>query len=168
MSFLLDCPSHCGECSRGFLSLDDLIQRARFIPNFVEVQGELLTFPNLNITQDGYLVKWTFTAVELEQEDRTDYPVLQIWRGSSIVDSFSSFHSVPTGYPNVYEHVLKRRLAVKAGDYIGIEQPAENSARLLISFVPLTGQLGTSDQENKLLPLVTVEVDYNDGKASMQ
>ena len=129
----------------------------------MEVEGEEWTFPNLNISQDGHLVKWTFTAEELDGEDRTDYPHLQIWRGSSLVDSFSSSQSVPTGYPNVYEHVVEPPLPVKAGDYIGIVQPAENFTRLLISFVPFAGYyLGAS---LPLVPLVTVEVVENDGKA---
>ena len=144
------------------MDLSDLIERAQFIPNFVEVEGEVRTFPNLTISQDGHLVKWTFTAVELDQEDRTDYPDLQIWREGSLVVSVSSSHSAPTGYPNVYEHILEPPLPVEAGDYIGIAQPAKDSARLLISFVPLTGQLGTSfNQEGNILPLVSLEVEEN-------
>ena len=89
------------------------------------------------------IVKWTFTAEELDGGDRTDYSHLQIWHGSLVVN-FSSSQSVPTSYPNVYEHVVELPLPVKARDYIGIIQPAENSAQLLISFVPLTEHLGVS------------------------
>ena len=59
--------------------MDELREKARYIPNFAEVENNTILFPHLNTVQDGDLVKWTFTAEDLgEGEGRTDYPDLLI------------------------------------------------------------------------------------------
>ena len=125
----------------------------------------------MNISRDGYIVKWTFTAVDQGQGDK--FPNLLILHPlSEDIIRLNGSQSIPTGYPNVYEYTPDSPLPVKAGDFIAIEQPPEDSARLLLSFVRYAGpEGGTVDDRTRVkrhveplpgkegnLPLITLEV----------
>ena len=159
------------QCASDFISSRELKEQAQFIPNFAEVYGEFMVFPHMNLSQDGQLVKWIFTAVDQGPGGgRTQYPDLQVYRGGSRFVTLSGSESAPTGYPNVYEYTPDSPLPVEAGDFIAIEQPPEDSARLLLSFVWYAGPPGlTFDDRRKRqvqpfpgregnLPLVTLEI----------
>ena len=124
--------------SSGFIDLQELMDNALSIPNFAEVENDVfLVFDSLNITQDGYLVKWTFTAEDLGQEDgRTLFPSLII--GATNRRIFGE-NAVSTNYPNVYEYIAPTSMPVYAGDMITVQLPAESSARMLLSFVRNAG-----------------------------
>ena len=139
--------------------MDELREKARFIPNFADVEDVFLPFPHMNITQDGYLVKWTFTAKDLgEDYGRTEYPDLYILRlptgntdyieyeyedveswmmdhADGVIVYLNGSQSVSTNYPNVYEYTVELPMPVEAGDFIAIHQPLKNTARFLLSFV---------------------------------
>ena len=152
------------------MSEGDLREKAALhIPNFVEVEDNWIFFPHLNITQDGYLVKWIFTAEDLGQgEGRTQYPQLQIVRSDFTPRSLQGSDPVPTDYSNVYEFTLASPIQVQAGDFIALQLPSITSARLLLSFVRNSGPpgervLGKRDIQpvegrEGDLPLVTLEI----------
>ena len=145
------------------------MDNALSIPNFAEVENELLLFDSLIITQDGNLVKWTFTAEDLGQEDgRTQFPSLVIGADRLI----SGEDAVSTNYSNVYEYTATSSMPVKAGDMIIVQQPAESRARMFLSFVRNAGPPGidftiigrrkrdvdpVSGREGNL-PLITLEI----------
>ena len=126
----------------------------------------------MNISRDGYIVKWTFTAVAKYQGD--EFPNLLVLHPPSedITHWLNGSQSAPTGYPNVYEYTPDSPLPVEAGDFIAIEQPPEDSARLLLSFVRYAGpEGGTVDDRTRVkrhveplpgkegnLPLIALEV----------
>ena len=130
-----------GACadSSGFIDRQELMEKALFIPNFAEVENEedvVLMFNSLIITQNGYLVKWTFTAEDLGQEDgRTRFPNLLIGDDRLIFGE----EAVSTNYSNVFEYTATSRMPVKAEDIITVQLPAESSARMLLSFVRNAG-----------------------------
>ena len=129
------------------MSEDDLREKAALhIPNFVEVEDDIILYPHMIISQDGYLVKWTFTAEDLGQgEGRTQYPQLQIiFENIGILHTLNGFDAVPTDYSNVYEVTLASPLPVQAGYNILLELPPITSARLLLSFVRNSGPPGLS------------------------
>ena len=160
-----------GACadSSGFIDLQELMDNALSIPNFAEVENDVfLLFSSLIITQDGYLVKWTFTAEDLGQEDgRTQFPGLIIGAERII----SGQDAVSTNYPNVYEYTATSSMPVEAGDIITVQLPPESSARMLLSFVRNAGPHGIavgigrrkrdidpfSGREGNL-PLITLEI----------
>ena len=126
----------------------------------------------MNISRDGYIVKWTFTAVDQGQGD--EFPNLLVLHdlAENITHWLDGSQSAPTGYPNVYEYTPDSPLPVEAGDFIAIEQPPEDSARLLLSFVPYAGPEGEAVDDLRevkrhveplpgkegSLPLITLEV----------
>ena len=134
-----------------------------------------ILFEHLNITQDGYLTKWTFTAEDLGEGDgRTKYPELRITRLSfsyaQSVLTLNGSGAVLTGYPNVYEFTLQTQNAtqVQTGDFIAIQLPPISDTQLLLSFVGNGGPSGVHVQRKKdvepvsgkegPLPLVTMEI----------
>ena len=141
------CPSHCNSCTHGFIDVEELREKARYIPNFAdgdEVKGMYIPFPHLNIRQNGNLTKWTFTAEDLgERNGSMGYPDLLIVASNSKCedmdcDAVYRLHgsqSVSTIYPNVYEYIVDPPLPVKTGYFIAIHQPPEEDARMLLSFV---------------------------------
>ena len=155
--------------------MDELREKARYIPNFAEVEDEYITFSHLNITQDGYLVKWIFTAEDLGQgEGRTQYPQLLIlapnssYKSSARVPCLNSSQSVATEYLNVYEYTVDPPLPVETGYFIAIYQPPRETARMLLTFVKRAPPGTTIDLEADhpssrvdflLQPLIHLEID---------
>lgn len=157
--------------------MEELREKARYIPNFAagkEVKGMNIPFPHLNITQDGSLTRWTFTAEDLgEGNGRMKYPELLILASNSECDDMDcdavhhlhGSQSVSTIYPNVYEYSVDPPLPVKRGYYIAVLQPPEEDARMLLSFVkrPREGTiyLGTNqtdDPDYYYHPLLHLEI----------
>ena len=145
---------------------------AKNIPNFAQaVEGHTI-YPNMIITQDGQLVRWTFTAEDQGMgEGRIRYPELQVYRINTNVFTLPESNKVvPTAYPNVYECVPDHPLSVKAGDYVTVLQPPEHTARLLLSFVGFAGPRGLPTNVRRKravwplpgkegnLPLITLEI----------
>ena len=160
--------------------MNELREKARYIPNFAKVEDGYTYYPHLNITQDGYLVKWTFTAEDMGQgEGRTQYPQLLILAPDSIhtssknerVPCLNSSQSVATEYLNVYEYTVDPPLPVKTGYFIAIYQPPRETARLLLSFVKrakpgttidLKGDHTFNKADFLLQPLVNLEINSKD------
>jgi hypothetical protein len=69
------CTGECSHgCTRGFIGLEELREKARYIPNFA-ANVKTKTFPDLRIAENGLVVKLTFIAEELEPTySRTKYP----------------------------------------------------------------------------------------------
>ena len=173
-----DCFSHCSTCALGFIGVDELREKARYIPNFAtEHDIETITIPFLRITQDGNISKWTFTAKENNMG--TEYPKLFLLPpGTSedynIHDSVNdnmpcldASQAIATEYPNVYELSVDPPVPVRVGDYIAIRQPSSNVARMMISFVKIPRSvhqeinLSTTNQYFQLQPLVHLEIGKN-------
>ena len=155
------------------MSKKDLKEKAALhIPNFAVVENDLILFEHLNITHDGYLTKWIFTAENLgEGEERTKYPKLRIIRmeneNAVTVSTLEGCDAVLTSYFNVYEHTIEIATKVQAGDSIGIVVPSISDARLLLSFVRNSGPSGINVRKRDVepvsgregnLPLVTLEI----------
>ena len=159
-----------GECGASpFLSEDDLRERtAQFIPNFIQLENDFIFYPHLNITQDGYLTKWTFAAEDLGQGH--ERPVLDIFRFDEfyipeIYNTLPGSNALLTVYPNVFEYTVDPPLSLQAGDFIGLDLPPEPTTRLLLSFILNNSSHGESvrnfDVNNGIvdgLPLVTLEI----------
>ena len=95
------CPEGCAE---RFIGLEELRKQAQYIPNFDSDFHEGYTIlPHMNISQDGYIVKWTFTVAD--QGQGNEFPNLLILHPTSedTIHCLNGSESVPTGYPNVYE-----------------------------------------------------------------
>ena len=153
---------------------DDLREKAVLhIPNFAVVEDAQIIFEHLNITQDGYLTKWIFTAEDLGEGDgRTQYPDLLIIRPNMehfiTVLTLQGSDAVLTDYPNVYERTLQNPMQVISGDFIEIQLPPIPNTRLLLSFVRNGGPSGINIRRKKdvapvsgregSLPLVTMEI----------
>ena len=164
------------ECSSsGFLTEDVLREKAALhIPNFAVVVNGYILFEHLNITQDGSLIKWGFTAEDQGEGD--GYPDLYIIRLHTEAFATAIFlrgsGAILTDHPNVYEYTLKNATQVHTGDIIAIQLPPISNTRLLLSFVGNGGPSGTyidvglrrkkdvepvSGREGPL-PLVTMEI----------
>ena len=169
-----------GECGASpFLSEDDVRERtAQFIPNFIQLENDCLLYPHLNITQDGYLTKWTFAAEDLGQGH--ERPVLNIYRFNDmgipvLNNTLPGSNTLLTVYPNVFEYTVDPPLSVLAGHFIGLDLPPDTTARLLLSFILNNSPPGESlvnfDVNNGNidgLPLVTLEIGKRCAKFILQ
>ena len=168
-----DCPGDdCGNCTRGFMGVDELRELARYIPNFAEITTNQ-SFPDLKISEDGFVVKWTFTAQMLDPASgrrrggwrRDDYPQLLIVSNSSDrVHCLNSSTAVPTEYPNVYESTVSPPVPVKVGDYIAVHNPPADRAAMRLMFVripPVDPVTITSSKQLPLHPLVHLHIGKN-------
>ena len=116
-------------------------------------------FPDMNITQDGQLVKWTFTAEDKGPKNMSvEYPELWIMRSGTKVFSLSASVAALTAYPNVYDCVPDSPQSVKAGDYIAVLQPPKHTAQLLLSFVQYHAPGSKAVTMKEVVPLVSLEV----------
>ena len=153
--------------------MKELREKARYIPNFAdgdEVMGMYIPFPHLNITQDGNITKWIFTAEDLgEGNGRMGYPDLLILAsnyskcddtGCDAVHRLHGSQSVSTIYPNVYEYNVDPPLPVKTGYFIAIHQPPEQDARMSLSFVKRARQ-GEIDLGKNQTPLPSPGEQYH-------
>ena len=167
------CPGDCSNCSHGFMEVEELREKARYIPNFAENTTNQ-SFPDLNITQDGFLVKWTFTGHETHPRPpwRKEYPQLIIlpsdFRGGGAINCsddrvrcLNSSTSAPTEYPNVYESTVDPRVPVNVGDYIAVHHPSNERAAMRLMFVripPVEPLTINSSEQLPLHPLVHLHI----------
>ena len=145
------------------MSEDDLMELASlYIPTFDYIDNDIILFTELQITQPGNLVKWTFAADLLYG---VQHPTLVIYRENNgrlerLVDLAISHQPLPTNYSNVYESIIKLHAPVQAGDVVGLELP--ENARLMLVFLLNYGSVGgKSLQDNGLvdgLPLVSLDI----------
>ena len=141
---------------------------AQFIPNFIQLENDLILYFHLNITQDGYLTKWTFAAEDLGQGH--ERPDLQVHRFNDrgipvLSNTLPGSNALLTVYPNVFEYTVDPPLSVLAGDFIGLVLPPDTTARLLLSFILNDSPPGESIRNFDVingdvdgLPLVTLEI----------
>ena len=173
------CPDEdCDGCTRGFMEVDELRERARYIPSFAEITTDQ-SFPDLKISEDGFVVKWTFTAQQSKGRPpplMTEYPQLIIFpsdfRGEGVkscsndkVHCLNSSTAVPTEYPNVYESTVTPPVPVKVGDYIAVHNPPADRAAMILMFVripPVVPVTITSSKQLPLHPLVYLHIGKND------
>ena len=156
------CCSTGGDCSSQLLSKANLTElTTRFIPNIVERDDDEIEFEHLTITQNGFLVKWTFVARNIGDGD--DYPTLFIAKENSATGTILVVNMDCTNdlYPNVHQCTVEPQQVI-AGEYIGVILPALRDARLLLSFIIINGvppgeSLSRSDLVEGL-PLIAVEV----------
>ena len=153
------CCSTGGDCSSQLLSKANLTElTARFI--IVERDDDEIEFKHLSITQNGFLVKWTFVARNIGDGD--DYPTLFIVN-TARPTTIPVVNTDCTNdlYPNVHQCTVEPQ-SVEAGDFIGVVLPALSDARLLLSFIIINGvPPGESlrrSEEVEGLPLIAVEV----------
>ena len=155
------CCSTGGDCSSQLLSEASLTKlTTRFIPNITERDGDEIEFEHLSITQNGFLVKWTFVARNIGDGD--DYPTLFIVKQNQPINiPVVNMDCTNDLYPNVHQCSVQPQ-SVEAGDFIGVVLPALRDARLLLSFIIINGvppgeSLSRSDLVEGL-PLIAVEV----------
>ena len=158
--------------------MEELIEKARYIPNFAEVSEEYHMFPELRITQEGTLERLTITADMLQSapSTRAEYPQLIILPSDftseeTINCSFDGVHcvsistAVETEYPNVYEVLIEPPVPVRAGEYIAVQQPPRNRAAMMLKFVrvpPPQPQRINSSRTLPLHPLVHLHIAGKD------
>ena len=166
-----DCTGRCSTCTHGFIGVDELREKARYIPNFA-ADHDIETF-TMPLIQEGNITKWTFTAVENNMG--TEYPKLCILSpgtsgDNSVYDDMhclDSSQAIATDYPNVYELSVDPPVPVRAGDYISIRQPPSNVAQMMISFVKIPRSkhqeinFPTNNEYFQLQPLVHLEIGKN-------
>ena len=162
------CPGdHCDDCTHGFMGVDELRELARYIPSFAEITTNQ-SFRDLKISEDGFVVKWTFTAQILDPAPgrRDGYPQLLIVSNSTDrVHRLNSSTAVPTEYPNVYESTVTPPVSVKVGDYIAVHNPPADRAAMILMFVripPVVPVTITSSKQLPLHPLVHLHIGKND------
>ena len=152
------CCSTGGDCSSQLLSEASLTElTARFI--IVEMDDDEIEFKHLSITQNGFLVKWTFVARNIGDGD--DCPTLFIAKENlPITIAVVNMDCTNDLYPNVHQCTVEPQ-SVEAGDFIGVILPALSDARLLLSFIIINGvPPGESSRGVQVegLPLIAVEV----------
>ena len=137
---------------------------ALYIPYIIERENDEFEYEDLNITQNGILVNWTFVAKMGEGEE---YPNLTIlitpgFTGTAFTQkNIENINCTETPYANVYECSVTPE-PVEAGNFISIALPANSSARLLLSFLsvdggPIGGSLG-GNEDLEGVPLITLGV----------
>ena len=154
------CCSTGGNCSSQLLSEANLTElTARFI--IVEMDDDEIEFKHLSITQNGFLVKWTFVGRNIGDGDKC--PTLFIAKENSATGTLPVVNMDCTNdlYPNVHQCTVEPQQVI-AGDFIGVVLPALSDARLLLSFIIINGiPPGISSTTSDLvegLPLIAVEV----------
>ena len=173
-----ECPHDCQPCTKHFIGVEELIEKARYIPNFAEVSEEYHMFPELRITQEGTLERLTITAEMLQPapSTRAEYPQLIILQSDftseeTINCSCDGVHcvsistAVETEYPNVYEVLIEPPVPVRAGEYIAVQQPPRNRAAMMLKFVrvpPPQPQRINSSRTLPLHPLVHLHIAGKD------
>ena len=135
---------------------------ALYIPYIIEREDDQIEFEDLTITQDGFIVNWTFVARNIGEG--AEYPKLfkiipeEISFTQNIINNINC---TETPYANVYECSVTPE-PVEAGDIIGIALPAYDSARLVLSFLSINGGpigksvVGNADLEG--VPLISLGV----------
>ena len=126
--------------------------------------GNELLYEHLTITQDGYLVKWTFTGVELGLGE--ECPKLRIYRNeieqsTPLEPPPQSSAAVSTLYPNVYNVTVAPPFPVRSGYLISLVLPSVTTARLLLTFILTGSPPGESldtGEDIEGLPLITLEI----------
>ena len=146
------------------MSEDDLREKAaQYTHRTVHFENDLFKFRHLNITQAGYLSKWTFAARD-RGEVGSLYPGLIVFRngekGKSHPLPLMSSDPAPTIYPNVHESTIHPPLLVQAGDFIGLDLPSIENALLLLSFLTKQGSVGEGIFTGavQVLPLVSLQI----------
>ena len=153
------CCSTGGDCSSQLLSEANLTElTARFIPNIVERNNDDIEFKHLTITQNGFLVKWTFVARNIGDGDKC--PTLFIVK-PPITIPVVNMDCTNDLYPNVHQCTVEPQQVI-AGEHIGVCLPALSDARLLLSFIIINGVPPGESLMNSVLveglPLIAVEV----------
>ena len=157
-----------GNCSSsGLLSEDALREKASlYIPFFQYLNGDRVIFPDLNIRQAGYLVKWTFAAEYLGTGE--EYPRLLVYGerdgNFQLLPIEQCSHPTLTFYPNVYECIIEPPFQVQTGDIIDLDLPSTQSAQLLLGILHNYGSVGGdsilpgSGDLIEGLPLITLKI----------
>ena len=160
-----ECPRDCQPCTEDFIGVEELIEKARYIPNFAEVSEEYHSFPELRITQEGTLERLTITAEMLQPApSRPEYPQLIILPSDftseeTINCSCDGVHcvsistAVETEYPNVYEVLIEPPVPVRAGEYVAVQQPPRTRAAMMLKFVRVPPPLPQRINSSRTLPL---------------
>jgi hypothetical protein len=160
-----------GDCSSSqLLSEPDLMEMtALYIPYIIEREDDEIDFEDLTIIQNGILVNWTFVARNIGGEEYPKlFKIIQEEMGFTR-NTINNIDCTETPYPNVYECSVTPE-PVEAGDFIGILLPANDSARLLLSFLSINGGpigeslVGNDDLEG--VPLITLGVVPNNATTS--
>ena len=159
-------------CTENFIDLEELREKARYIPNFAEPTDSEQRFPDLRITQDGFLVQLTVTA-ELVNPPYllgTEYPQLIILPSGFTSDGslscsldgvscISISKPIKTEFPNVYNVTVEPPVPVKTGDYIAVHQPRTAAVRIrFVRVPPATPQQIYNSDSLPLHPLVHLHI----------
>ena len=146
------------------LSEDELKMKAtQYARNISHFSDDRIKFQALNVTQEGYLSKWTFAAQD-KGETGSVYPALIVLRindrGKSVALLMQSSDPVPTLYPNVYESIITPPLLVRVGDFIALDLPSIQRTRLLLSLVTTQESVGAGIFTGAVdaLPLVFLQI----------
>ena len=93
-----------------------------------DFNNKQLIFPSIRFTCSGEVVKWIMAGKWNNQEDRDEFPELQIWRssgdstylkeGSTVISSVTSEED-----DGMYEFPVAPPLPFQPGDILGLRQP---------------------------------------------
>ena len=142
-------------------------------------------FPDLRITQDGFLVQLTITAERVEHS--FDHPIFVIREYSQLIILPSDFTSdesdesldcslddvrciniskpIKTKFPNVYNVTVEPPVPVKTGDYIAVHQPPTAAVRIkFVRVPPATPQQIYNSDSLPLHPLVHLHIASQEGE----
>ena len=130
-----------GNCTEGFITREELADKALRLGFFTNRYGAQVIIPGITFTSSGSVVRWTFVA--RYRASATQYPELQVWRENTTgtyvkVESTVIMEPAQTAYLNVYEYVLDPPLQVLAGDELAIYQPLSGNSRVHLSFAALS------------------------------
>ena len=135
----------CSPFSNGFSTESNLIEQARLIPNFAEIENNTLIFQHMNFTQDGILTNLKFAAVEFGTGNgRNRFPKLQVYEpdaeeGYILRYNISLANATQTDHPHVYKLAVTPLRYIRAGSIVGFFQPPKSEAQFLLSYLRNAG-----------------------------
>ena len=135
----------CSPFSNGFSTENNLIEHARLIPNFDEIENNTLIFQHMNFTQDGILTNLIFAAVEFgTRNGRNKFPKLQVYEpdpngGHMLRYNISLANATQTDHPHVYKLAVTPSRYIRAGSIVGFFQPPKSEAQFLLSYLRNAG-----------------------------
>ena len=97
-----------------------------------------MIFPDITFTCDGDVVKWIMAGKWNNQNDRDQFPELQIWRLSQDTtyakQNGTSITADNKEEDDIYEYILTTPLPFQSGDILGILQPDRDVSILRVRY----------------------------------
>ena len=100
--------------------------------------------PRIAFRCNGSITKWIVAAKWRSDEDRTNFPELQIWRATAATGRYrkinaSTLSATTENANSVYEYIPSSPLPFREGDILGIFQPSRAASRLRVYYIDNVG-----------------------------